>query len=150
MDIQGFTDCPKYPENSQDFDLSNLEFELNDQGTIVINGPLTILNDIVSPAPLTTTIERLQRGQWRRSMFSHDVADFCASLQDPSQIYYSVTSKMEQQSCPFKPGHTERLVNVTIDMSSYPLTPQLTGDWRFMTKNKKGNCSMLLYSLIEH
>ncbi|KXJ74067.1 hypothetical protein RP20_CCG014418, partial [Aedes albopictus] len=143
-----FSRCPRYPETAQDIDFTTLEFYMDDEGNIIVNGYLTFRNDFFRPSPRFNTMELLERGQWQRTLFSQDLVDLCATLEDPNNNIYKLASNMKQRRCPYRKGHVEYFVNVTIDIFS-TLSLEFIGEWRIQSMNGKGSCTMIQYSILD-
>lgn len=150
----GYSECPGFPKDSLDVDFSNFEFDLDDEGFIVINGNFTVLRDIEAPYPLLINSERLERGEWHPGILNRKIDSFCARLQNPTETWYPFTRQMKLRKCPFPRGHVETVRNLRLTNFPFVIPPSFIGEWKIYSESRlesdpKGNCTMLEFIVLE-
>ncbi|XP_065078914.1 uncharacterized protein LOC135701897 [Ochlerotatus camptorhynchus] len=151
-DLQEMHGCPGY---DYEMDFSNVQFDFDDDGYIIINGNFTFLTDVVAPYPVYFHSERMERGEWRPTLIDKPLRDFCASLLDPLEVWYPVMKQLDQLHCPFSAGHVIKLDNIKYKFP-VKISHQFLGDWRIymehrdvMRDSEPLGCLMQYFTVIE-
>lgn len=100
-DLQEIQGCP---DHDYEMDFSNLQFDFDDDGYLIVNGNLTILKDVVEPYPVYIHSERMERGEWRPALIEKYYRNFCTSFQDPLEVSYPVMRHVDDLKCPLPAG----------------------------------------------
>ncbi|XP_062551775.1 uncharacterized protein LOC134217035 [Armigeres subalbatus] len=153
VDVHGYTNCPGYPPA---IDFSNLDFILNNDGDIIINGSFTVLKDVTDPLPMYLYSKRFERGEWREGFGSRHVENFCQTLNTKTEIWYPVMKYLRKQSCPFPKGYVAKFDNFKYGSLPLIIPPNFIGEWaiymehRDVTKQKEPlDCAMQYLTVYE-
>lgn len=105
-----------------DVDLSQFSILPQDDGTMVVNGTVKIINGFGNPTRVGGTSwnisskiipaslqwnmysKRQEQGKWNPGIISRDIPNFCAVLQLQTESWYQFTKHLKQGHCPIKAG----------------------------------------------
>ncbi|XP_062551778.1 uncharacterized protein LOC134217038 [Armigeres subalbatus] len=132
-DVEDSVICPGY--KFFDMDLSNVEFDYDDDGYITVNGNFTYLKDIIAPYPLYVRSEHMERGEWRTGIVNRNIPDFCAVIQKPTEVWYPITKQLSQKYCPYKAGYVARIDNVRYKFPVI-IPRHFLGEWKMYIEQR--------------
>ncbi|XP_062551779.1 uncharacterized protein LOC134217039 [Armigeres subalbatus] len=152
VDLQEMHGCPGH---SYDIDFSNVEFDFDYDGYLIVSGNFTFLKDVVEPYAAYFHSDHMERGEWRPAIIHKNVPDFCAVIQSPLEVWYPVTQHLSKKRCPYKAGSVVHFDTVRYKFP-VAITPNFLGEWRMfmeqrdVTKDPKPfACLMQYFSVIE-
>ncbi|XP_055602099.1 uncharacterized protein LOC129750922 [Uranotaenia lowii] len=133
---------------------SGLEITRKEDGTIFGNGKVKVLKDFNAPMKIFYYTKKLERGSWTRGIFSRLVPDFCATMNNPLELWYNVTRFLPP--CPIKAGQEIVLDNLKVGTVLEVVPPNLLGEWRIyneMTTTRglipQSECKLIEFSVVE-
>ncbi|KAM8720597.1 hypothetical protein ACLKA7_006609 [Drosophila subpalustris] len=99
-------------------DVSDLSFVLDDDyETLYISGDITVkLERPVTPIKIEVNVKHWERSQWVPTIISIKRDDFCKSLEDPFEFWYTFIATQipkEERPCPPDLGQVYSMRNVT-------------------------------------
>ncbi|EDS34281.1 conserved hypothetical protein [Culex quinquefasciatus] len=115
-----------------DVDLSQFSILPQDDGTMVVNGTVKIINGFGNPTRWNMYSKRQEQGKWNPGIISRDIPNFCAVLQLQTESWYQFTKHLKQGHCPIKAGYSESFDNLNIGnvASAFEIPAAFIGDWR--------------------
>ncbi|XP_039434544.1 uncharacterized protein LOC120416764 [Culex pipiens pallens] len=115
-----------------DMDMSQFSILPQDDGSLLLNGTVTINKSYNDPTRWKMYTERLEQGKWNPGIVSRDIPNLCPVLKMPSEPWYQYTKHLENVNCPIKAGYVERLDNLNIgNMAAvFDVPPQFIGEWK--------------------
>ncbi|XP_038107529.1 uncharacterized protein LOC6033244 [Culex quinquefasciatus] len=123
---------------------SNLEYTLDDDKVLTINGRIDITDDYEAPIGLNFSTQHLERGEWRTGVFSSLIKDFCPDILNPMKPWYFVTKTLNQTKCPYKKGHVEIMDDFKYGTYGVPIPFNMLGEWKlFWEISTKRNGQMV-------
>jgi hypothetical protein len=99
--------CAKPGKDAKAWDLSNYELIAESDEDIFINGSMKVLREINEGLPVHIYAERFERDQWHVMYFNQKRPDFCASLKNPSEVWYNKLKN--KKGCPLNIGVSEQI-----------------------------------------
>lgn len=94
-------------------------------------GKIKITRPIESPWKTHMYVEKFDRGKWNIALLDRKIADFCKSIQNPVELWYRFTSKLQHNSCPFHVGDEEDFDNKPVTKLPDYFSRTLIGKYRF-------------------
>ncbi|XP_058451974.1 uncharacterized protein LOC131430783 [Malaya genurostris] len=111
-------------------DLTDLEMGEDDEGNPTLMGKFVFEADFNDPTKMIVSSERLRQGTWTPDAITRDVANMCPLILEENEVWYAVSSQMNQTTCPFKKGHVESFSNVLVNSYGVDIPHSFIGDWR--------------------
>ncbi|XP_029723224.1 uncharacterized protein LOC115264061 [Aedes albopictus] len=157
IDIEDFfQDC----DNGKPFPaikLDNYESLQDDEGNSLMNGQLKFEDEYNDPIEMKIYSTRQKQGSWVDGEISRDVMNVCPLIMSSSEPWYSITSAMKQQDCPYPAGHTESFELLPLgDLGFGSIPESFAGSWRLYVETttersgeKVTECFRVAFNIVE-
>lgn len=106
--------CVDAQDDAGYLDLSDFFIVAESDTSVFLNGSVRFLKTIESPWKVHMVGEKFERGEWNVYAFNKKVADFCAVMHSPAEVWYPYFKDFN--GCPIEAGVSS--FNILINMES--------------------------------
>ncbi|XP_037819213.1 uncharacterized protein LOC119608736 [Lucilia sericata] len=135
-----FSPCENYPNNYLDqlFDVTNLDIAQTEDGSLILNGYITLKTTVEKPLPVSFELFKFERGKWQPTVYSMKRGDACTSFFNKAEVWfpYLENTPAEELKCPFTAGQR---IDFDIKKPTYVSLPIRNGEGEYKIHGKAGS-----------